>query len=301
MPARNKTTVTLIGATAAMLLSLLIAASGCNRGDQSPNNADAEAFVSVAPLGFFAERIAGRHVTLRVLIKPGANPHTYTPTPKQIVSLNRGRLLLCGGSGFGRIISSRLTSADSKLRIVNLADGLAIQQHHDHDHGHDHGNDDQHVWMSPRIAKSLAAGICRELCTLAPSHSSEFQDNLRKLQDELDSLDTELAKTLAPHKGKSFFVFHPAFGHFAETYGLKQEALEHQGKSPGPKHITQLLARAKAANAKVIFVQPQFSLRAADMIAREVGARVVVLDPLSSDYVNNLRHIAEELRKALEP
>jgi len=300
MPARKQTPATLIGSTAAMLLSLLFAVTGCNRGDQSAGNADAEAFVSVAPLAFFAERIAGPHVTVRVLIKPGANPHTYTPTPKQIVSLNRGRLLLCGGSGFGRIISSRLELDDSKLRIVNLADGL-VDQHHGHDHGHDHCNDDQHAWMSPRIAKSLAIGICRELCRLAPSHSKDFKQNLRTLQNELDALDAELTKALAPHKGKSFFVFHPAFGHLAEAYGLKQEALEHQGKSPGPKHITQLLSRAKAAKAKVIFVQPQFSLRAADMIAREIGAKVVVLDPLSSDYVNNLRHIAEELRKALEP
>ena len=96
-------------------------------------------------------------------------------------------------------------------------------------------------------------------------------------------------------------MFHPAFGHFAKAYGLKQEAVESQGKSPGPKHITELIARAKAAGAKVIFVQPQFSQRSAEIIAKRIGGRVVPLDPLSGDYINNLEHIAEEFQKALAP
>lgn len=248
-------------------------------------------FVSVAPLAYFAERIADRHITVSVLIAPGGNPHTYTPTPRQIVRLSRGGLLLCAGSGFEQIISSKLAWGNAQLRVVNLAEG--VDEHGPHA--------DSHIWMSPRIAKTLAAGIYRELCILDPPHTDDYRDNLRKLHDDLDDLDTRITKILAPSKGKTFLVFHPAFGYFARDYGLKQEAVESEGKSPGPRYRIDLIARAKTAGVKTIFVQPQFSRQAADIIAEEIGGQVVVLDPLDGDYINNLEHIAEELQKALQP
>jgi zinc transport system substrate-binding protein len=271
---------------------MLITAGGC--GGEPADQGKPQVFVSIAPLAYFTERIAGRHVTVNVLIAPGGNPHTYTPTPKQVVRLSQAGLLLFAGSDFAQIVSSRLARGNTQLRVVNLAEGLDA-------HGHHEDGADSHVWMSPRIARTLAEGICRELCTLDPLHADEYRKNLRKLQDDLDALDARLTKTLAPLKGRTFFVFHPALGHFAKAYGLKQEAVETEGKSPGPRHRNELIARAKTAGVKVIFVQPQFSRQAADVIAEEIGGEVAILDPLSRDYINNLEHIAEELQKALQP
>jgi zinc transport system substrate-binding protein len=279
----------------AILLAMLITAGGCGDRDEPSGAGKPELFVSVAPLAYFAERIAGEHITVNVLIGPGGNPHTFAPTPRQVVKLSRGGLLLCGGSDFGKIVASKLTWGSSQLKVVNLAEGLVEP----HEHG-DHG-EDNHVWMSPKIARSLAAGICRELCLLDPPHSDDYRKNLTELHSDLDALDARLTKTMAPLKGKTFLVFHPAFGHFAEAYGLTQHAVEHEGKSPGPRHIAELIASAKAAKTKAIFVQPQFSRRAAGIIAKEIGCEIVVLDPLSPDYINNLEHIAKELQKALQP
>ena len=290
----KKTANVAILSQGALLLAVLIPAGGCGDRGEPTDQGKPEVFVSVAPLAYFAEQIAGRRLTLSVLIAPGGNPHTYTPTPKQIVRLNRGGLLLCAGSDFGRIVTSKLVWGKAQLRVVNLAESLETHEHHE-------DGADNHIWMSPRIARTLAAGICRELCTLDPPHGDHYRNNLRKLQDALDALDARLTKALAPLKGKTFFVFHPAFGHFAEAYGLKQEAVESEGKSPGPRRLSNLIARAKTAGIKVIFVQPQFSGRAAGVIAKEIGGEVKVLDPLSGDYINNLEHIAEELQKALQP
>ncbi|NQT18790.1 MAG: zinc ABC transporter substrate-binding protein [Planctomycetes bacterium] len=287
----KKTATVTIRSQGALLLAMLIAAGGCGGRGEPVEQGKPQVFVSVAPLAYFAERIAGRHVTVSVLIAPGGNPHTYTPTPRQVVRLSRAGLLLCAGSGFEQIVSSKLAWGNTQLRVVNVAEGAA-------EHGH---HEDSHVWMSPRIARTLAEGICRELCTLDPPHTDDYRNNLRKLQGDLDDLDARLTKTLAPIKGKTFFVFHPAFGYFAKAYGLKQEAIESEGKSPGPRHRSDLIARVKAAGVKTIFVQPQFSRQAADVIAKEIGGKVAVLDPLSADYINNLEHIAEELRKALQP
>ena len=289
----KKTAIVTIWFHGALLLAMLIAAGGCGGAGEPADRGKPRVFVSIAPLGYFTRRIAGRHVTVSVLIAPGGNPHTYTPTPRQIVRLSRAGLLLCAGSGFEQIVSSKLAWG-KQLRVVNVARGVDTHE------GHEDGSD-SHVWMSPRIAKTLTAGICRELCTLDPPHAEDYRNNLRKLRDDLDALDASLTKTLAPLKGKTFFVFHPALGYFAKDYGLIQEAVESEGKSPGPRHISDLIARAKTAGAKAIFVQPQFSRRAAGIIAEEIGGRVVVLDPLSADYINNLKHIAEELQKALQP
>ena len=290
----KQTAIVTIRSQAALLLAILIAAGGCGGGGKSVDRGKPQVFVSIAPLAYFTERIAGRHVTVSVLIAPGGNPHTYTPTPRQIVRLSRAGLLLCAGSGFEQIVSSKLAWGNTQLRVVNVAEGVDASEHHE-------DAADSHVWMSPRIAKTLAAGICRELCTLDPPHTRDYRNNLRKLQDDLDDLDARLTKTLAPLKGKTFLVFHPAFGYFAKAYGLKQEAVESEGKSPGLRHRSDLIARAKAAGVKVIFVQPQFSRQAADIIAKEIGGTVAVLDPLAGDYINNLKHIAEELQKALQP
>ena len=290
----KKTAITAIVFQGALLVTMLTAAGGCGGERKNTDQGKPRIFVSIAPLEYFANRIAGDRITVNVLIGPGGNPHTYAPAPKQIVELNRGGLLLCAGSDFGRIISERLSWGEDKLRIVNLAADSHADDHHHHD-------EDPHVWMSPRIAKTLADGVCEELCTLDPTGAEEYRKNLAELNADLDALDAKLAEILAPVKGKTFFVFHPAFGHLAEAYGLKQQAVESQGKSPGPKDVGNLIAQAKTAGVKTVFVQPQFSGRAATVIAEAIGGKVVRLDPLSGDYVNNLHHIAEELKKALQP
>jgi len=303
MPAktRNRLEPTRI---AAALLSVLLAAAGCGPSDEQAENYGPEAFVTLPPLAFLARQIAGEHVRISVLVRPGANPHTYAATPKQIIELNRGGLLLHAGTAFEQTLASRLTRDNDKLTATSVAQGIAhskAESDHDHDHDHHHDEHDQHIWMSPKIAKALTIGICRELSGLDPEHADEFRDNAARLEADLDKLHTELAGSLAPLKGREFFVFHPAFGHFADEYGLKQVAVETHGKSPGAKHLTDLIARAKASETKVIFAQPQFSQNAAEAIAREIGGQVVLLDPLSDDYMNNLRRIAAELRKALQP
>ncbi|MCP4378700.1 MAG: zinc ABC transporter solute-binding protein [bacterium] len=273
-----------------ILLALLITTGGCGEQNQRSGQDKPQVFVSIPPLEYFTKRIAAQHLTVSVLIAPGGNPHTFTPTPKQIVKLSRGGLLLCAGSDFEQTLSSKLRW-DDQLKVVNLA---GRSDNHDHD-------SDIHTWMSPRIAKTLAEKICVELCNLDPANSEDYRRNLRELQDDLDTLDATVTKTLKGLKGKTFFVFHPALGHFAEAYGLKQRAIEREGKAPGPKYRSELIASARAIGAKALFVQPQFSRRSADIIAKEIGCPVVVLDPLSGDYINNLEHIAEELQKALQP
>ena len=117
---------------------------------------------------------------------------------------------------------------------------------------------------------------------------------------DLDKLNSEIITKLAPVKGKTFFVFHPAFGYFADAYGLHQQGVEVDGKSPTMKQLEKLIRDAGEHQAKVIFAEPQFSISTAETVAKQIGARVETLDPLGEDYFANMRHIANEIFKALK-
>ena len=153
--------------------------------------------------------------------------------------------------------------------------------------------------MSPRLAKLIAANIYEGLKSVDPAYGADYEKNLRALQGRLDEINAKLAKALAPLRGKEFMVFHPAFGHFAKEYGLKQVAVEIEGKEPSAKELAQLVDWAKREGVKVIFVQPQFSRKSAEAVAKSVGGVVVPMDPLAKDYVKNLEEMASKIESAL--
>jgi zinc transport system substrate-binding protein len=262
--------------------------------------------VSIPPQAFFVERIGGPYVRPMVVLPPGASPATYEVSPRQLAALGAARLYLSIGVPFERAFLPRLAAKLPKLKIVSMAAGIKLRRlegRHQSGHGHAHGAGapDPHVWLSPRLARVLAANTARALSALDPARAGTFRANLAKLEAELADLDAELARRLAPLKGRVFLVFHPAYGYFADAYGLKQEAVELEGKGPGPRRLAGLIDQAKAKGVKVIFVQPQFSPASAAALARAIGGVVVPLDPLSRDYLGNLRAMAHKVAQNLGP
>ena len=116
---------------------------------------------------------------------------------------------------------------------------------------------------------------------------------------EIDRVDAELREKLADKRGGSFLVFHPAWGHLAREYGLVQIAIERHGKTPDPASLARLMREARNAGVRVVFAQPQFDPSGAELVAREIGARVETLDPLAYDWSANLLHVAASLAHAV--
>ena len=110
-------------------------------------------------------------------------------------------------------------------------------------------------------------------------------------------MDADLKKTLAGKKGLRFMVFHPAWGYFAQAYGLRQVPIEIEGKNPKPAQLQELIRRARESGIRVIFVQPQFSTKSAEIVAREIGGQVAFADPLAGDWMANLRQVADGSRR----
>jgi zinc transport system substrate-binding protein len=154
---------------------------------------------------------------------------------------------------------------------------------------------DPHTWLDPQNAIQQAAVMAAALQGFARSQRYEY--NFQVLAGKLRQLDASLQASLSPFAGQEFLVYHPSFGYLARRYGLRQIALEEEGKEPGPRRLAQLLEQARKLGIKIIFTQPQFPPAQAQRLAQAIGGRVLMLDPLAYNYLEAMGNIAEQLRK----
>jgi zinc transport system substrate-binding protein len=152
-----------------------------------------------------------------------------------------------------------------------------------------------HYWLSPRLMNTVADTIYANLISLLPQGRQQMERNLSAFKTELARVDSLISAELQPYRDREFWVFHPAYDYFADSYGLTQVALEQEGKEPGSRKLAELMGRAKADGVKVVYVQPQFSSGTARALAAEIGARLQPLDPLAYDYVENMLYISKQL------
>lgn len=268
-------------------------------------------FTSVLPSSYLVERIGGEAVRVSTLVEPGQSPETYEPTPRQMALLSGSQLYFRIGVPFEHVWMKKIVSMNPKIKVVDLRQGITLREiegHHHSEEGKDacldadheeHGKD-PHLWLSLRNATIMAETIAEALEQWAPERKEQFRKNLSELNAELKQADDDVRRLLAPHQGRRFMVFHPAWGYFADDYGLEQVPIEIEGKSPNARALARLIDRAKAETIRVIFVQKQFSTVSAEAVAKAIGGKVVAMDPLSPDYVNNFRSIAETLAEGLQ-
>jgi len=266
-------------------------------------------FVSVVPLRCFVERVGGDRVDVRVLVQPGQSPATYEPTPRQMAALGGADLFFRVGVPFERSWMGRIQSLYPRLPVVDLSAGMTLRplgeapagsdQAQGHQHGAGEGVADPHVWTSPPRVMAMTRRIADTLARLDPAHEAAYRRRAEQFVTDLRALDAAIRRTLAGRAGQAFLVYHPAWGYFADTYGLRQVAIEVGGHEPGPRTLARVIERARAEDVRVIFVQPQYSRTNAEAVARATGATVVTADPLAEDYLANMRAVARAFAEAL--
>ncbi len=272
-------------------------------GQKSSEQGEPIAFVSIGPQRYLVQSIAGSRIRVEVLVQPGQDPHTFEPTPKQMAQLSRGRLYFRIGVAFERSLIPRIRSSNPQLKIIDTQAGIELREIEEGNHeGEDHDEHglDPHTWLSPLLAKRQAQIIRDALIEADPGGREEYEAGYRNLAAELGSLHEEIAAALAPFRGEEIFVYHPAYGHFTDEYGLRQVAVETGGSEPSAQQLARLIERARERQVRIIFVQPQFSRTGAEAVAEAIGGVVVPLDPLAEDYVENLREMARKIAEALE-
>lgn len=291
------------------IVGVVALSAGCaTSGSTVDSDPRPRVFVCVPPQAFLVERIAGDTVRLSVLVGPGQSPHTFEATPRQLAALSEARLFLALDFPFEQQLLAKTAATARSMKIVNTAQGVprrgltaleAAESGHglgpagEQDHDHAPGAVDPHIWLAPRLLIHQAEIVRDALRELDPSHAVDFERNCAQLVDELEALDRLLKHELAVVRGREFFVFHPAWGYFADAYGLQQVAIENEGKEPSIRELARLIDRARAAHARLILVEPQYSRRTADALAREVTARVETIDPYAQDVPQTLKHLAQ--------
>ncbi len=247
--------------------------------------------VSVLPQKTIVQGVAGDLVDIEVMVGKGFNPATYQPSPRQIARLSRAVLYVRAGMPFEQSWLPRFTAVNPAMAILDMREGLKLlpaQGHHAQDA-------DPHIWTDPELVKQHAQRLRDRLDALFPAHKSRFDENYSRFAARLNALDRELQTTLAPVRGESFLVYHPAWSYFAHRYGLKQMAVEHEGKEPNPRSLARLIETAKRAHIHTILVQPQHSAATARVLADAIGAKLVQMDPLEADIFSALRKLAAAL------
>lgn len=283
---------------------------------------------SILPTKYFIEQIAGDTLEVNVMVGRGADPHSYEPKPKQMSELEHSVLYFAVGIDFENAWLDRFSKTFKNLKIVKTQEGIEKiamsgehehHEHHDHDahdkgeagehkhrdheergHHHEHGALDPHVWLDPQLVKIQARNIANALVENFPQNAEIYERNLAKFEARLDELDAFIADKLKGLKSREFIVYHPSWGYFAKRYNLEQIAIEIEGKEPKPADLAELIEEAKEHEVKAIFVAPQFSKKAAGLIAKQAGANVVEIDQLPLDWDAELRKTAEILAKSLK-
>lgn len=248
--------------------------------------------VGIAPYKYFVERIAGKTVSVTVLVPSGANAHTYEPTPRQMVQIRQARVWFWLGESMERRALASVQAANPGLIVVNLRKGIDLLAGNScvaccHDDALD-----LHLWLSPRLAKIQATTIAEGLMDAFPHHSALYSSNLQGLVKELDALDEELTALLRPLKNRCLMISHPSLAYFCRDYGLEQIAVEFEGKDPTARQLMETIKRGKKEQIHRVLIQRQFSSKGARRIAQEIGAEVVEVDPYAEDYAAMMRHIA---------
>lgn len=249
--------------------------------------------VSIPPLQGLAARLGGDHVAVSSFMDETQDPHTFSPSPRAVASLGRSAVLFTVGVDFEATVCEKIRQAFPRVEIVDVSAGLSrspgeacsADDHAGHDHaGHDHGGvSDPHLWLSVPNLLHMAGRMAEALERRLPEQRQAIAANLAALRQEFEAAHADFGRRLEGRRGAVFYVYHPSFGYFARDYGLVQQAVEIDGKSPSPRQLAGLIAQAGEAKVRVIIVQPQFPQRSAQILSERIGGQVIAISPLGAD------------------
>lgn len=294
-------------AAALVLVAVVAGVTGCSRqgaeGTMAARVSRANGLGIVAtiyPLGDWAREIGAPYVDVRVLLKPGSDPHTYEPTPQDSILISQSKLLFSVGLGLDDWVNGLAQAAGAQApRVVKLGDALPADKV---------VRGDPHVWLEPDLAVFMVQKMAAAMMEADPQHAAYFRGTSQRYVARLRALDRQAIARLSKLPVKAVVIDHPAFGYLFRRCGIRVLGVieESPGKEPTSDQLAELVNKMRAAGDKTIFVEPQFSSKPAQVLAREVGGRLVTLDPLGdpldpdrSTYIRLIKYNVGQIVKAL--
>jgi zinc transport system substrate-binding protein len=285
----------LLTAACSVLLAVSpAAAKGVKAQGKDADQSRTVVAVSIVPEKTFAEAVCGDFFDVITMIPPGYDPENYEPTPQELVKFSKAAVFF--SIGVPAEESHIIPSVSKKTKIVHLSDEVA-EVYPDRKMG---DGRDPHIWLSPKRAVVMIQIMEREFSVLDPAHSSIFKKNAEAYTAKINAADKLMRTKLSGVKNRSFIVFHPAFGYFADDFGFTMYALEEEGKEATAGRMMELTDTAKKEHIKAVFYQAEIDSSQAKALAEEIGGKTIQLEPLSADYIANLERMADTIAAAAE-
>lgn len=250
---------------------------------------------SIYPLGDATKQVGKDRVSVKVMLPPAASPHTFEPTPLDMMEIQNSKVFVKAGAGLEFWAEKMMkASSNRKLIIVDATSGLSLIRHvHSHDgagaseeKGHQESAD-PHVWLDPVLMKTVVDKIKNALSKADPGGEAYYRENAERYKKDLDALHGEIMNRVKSFRVKEYVTFHPAWNYFSKRYGLRVAGVieESPGRESSPKHIAKIVGEIKRINSRIVFAEPQFNPKIAEVIAKEAGAKVLFLDPIGGANV----------------
>ncbi|WP_139476848.1 zinc ABC transporter substrate-binding protein ZnuA [Aeromonas veronii] len=284
-----------------------------------------EVLTTIKPLGFIAAAITDGVSEPKVLLPTGASPHDFSLRPSDIRSINSADLVVWVGPELEGFMAKPLANHPHALALTQV-EGMPLfnyatqdshdsHDHDDHDHaahehgGHDEGHEghhhegvDPHIWLGPTQAKVIAKAIASELGKLDPANQARYDANLAAFDTKVDAKDKVIAGQMKAVNEKGYFVFHEAYGYWERHYGMSSKGhfTVSPERRPGAKTLVDIRKALEEKQASCIYAEPQFSPAVIESVARNTGAKVLLLDevgeqvPLGPDgYPQLMQQLAD--------
>jgi ABC-type Zn uptake system ZnuABC Zn-binding protein ZnuA len=270
--------------------------------------------VTIPVLKDLTEQVGGPHVRVTSLLSGYENEHTYSPKPSDLIAVRKARLLFEVGIGLEVWVSSLVKNAGSpSLRVVTTSKGIALLRDRPDPDGAAHATvEDErgnpHVWMDPENASTMMRHITEALIQVDPAHATEYRANQASYLRKLDQLRKDLSDRITRLTDRRFIAHHPAWPYFARRFGLQIVGTiqPQSGSEPSALHLHSLIAKINKDRIKVVVSEIQLSQKIPELLAKETGARVVVLTtlpgglPHTETYLDMLRYNVLQLANALD-
>jgi len=312
----------------ALYLTVFVLFSGCTKPpvavvEPEVNVPKLKVYTSFYPLYDFAGKIGGERIELVNMVPAGIEPHDWEPGPQKIAGLLQADVFFFNGLGLEPWVNKIVESLEAQtLLVVNTSDGIVpsygySHEHDDDDDDHDDDDDDHndlpdpHVWLDPLLALHQAEGILDAFITLDPDHADYYQDNFEQFREQIEILDMAYSAALANINQHKFIVTHLSFAYLAQRYGLEQIGISGLSphSEPSPGQLKDVVDFARRHEIKHVFQEPLTDTRFAQVLAAEIGAEVLTLNPLEGltekeqadgiDYFSVMHNNLEQLKKAL--
>ena len=271
-------------------------------------------YASIYPMYDFTKKIGGDRIDLRMAVPAGAEPHSWEPTARLLAEIERADVFIYNGIGMEPWVNRMLASlSGSKPVVVEASEGIELLELEGRDgHGHNPAGYDPHVWLDPVRANMQAENILKALVQVDRDNAEYYRANFRDFSDKLKELDCLYQETLARSGGREIVVSHAAFGYLADRYGLIQIPVSglNPREEPSAAELVQLAKLLQERNINHVFFETLTSPKLAEVLAREVGAKPEVLNPIGGltrqqmeegmDYISIMKQNLATLKRVLD-